>query len=62
MTNKTYFEGKAYTEEDLIMISALSHYSYCPRRCALIHIEEMWEENRFTAEGSTMCFVRGSAP
>jgi CRISPR-associated exonuclease Cas4 len=54
MTNKTYFEGKAYTEEDLIMISALSHYSYCPRRCALIHIEEMWEENRFTAEGRLM--------
>jgi CRISPR-associated exonuclease Cas4 len=38
-------------EDDLIMISALAHFSYCPRRCALIHIEQAWEENVFTAEG-----------
>jgi CRISPR-associated exonuclease Cas4 len=38
----------------LIAISALSHYSYCPRRCALIHIEQVWIENRFTAEGRIM--------
>jgi CRISPR-associated exonuclease Cas4 len=38
-------------EDELIAISALSHYSYCPRRCALIHIEQVWAENRFTAEG-----------
>lgn len=38
-------------EDELIAISALSHYSYCPRRCALIHIEQVWTENRFTAEG-----------
>jgi CRISPR-associated exonuclease Cas4 len=41
-------------EDDLIMLSALPHYSFCPRRCALIHIEQMWEENRFTAEGRIM--------
>lgn len=32
-------------------ISALSHMLYCPRRCALIHIERQWVENRFTMEG-----------
>lgn len=41
-------------EEELIMISALTHYMYCPRRCALIHIEQLWEENLFTAEGRIM--------
>ena len=41
-------------EDELIAISALSHYSYCPRRCALIHIEQAWTENRFTAEGRIM--------
>ena len=41
-------------EDELIAISALSHYSYCPRRCALIHIEQVWTENRFTAEGRIM--------
>jgi CRISPR-associated exonuclease Cas4 len=41
-------------EDDLIMISALAHYNYCPRRCALIHIEQFWNENIFTAEGHIM--------
>ncbi|MDR2156096.1 MAG: CRISPR-associated protein Cas4 [Burkholderiaceae bacterium] len=37
--------------EDLISISALQHYLYCPRQCALIHIEQLWAESRHTAEG-----------
>lgn len=36
---------------DLIPISSLQHYLYCPRQCALIHIEQQWAENRQTAEG-----------
>ncbi len=40
-----------YTEDDLVMISALQHYLFCPRQCALIHIEQLWLENRLTAEG-----------
>ncbi len=40
--------------DDLVPISALPHFSYCPRRCALIHVEQVWEENRFTAEGRIM--------
>ncbi|MCX5814344.1 MAG: CRISPR-associated protein Cas4 [Proteobacteria bacterium] len=56
MTNTTY---KTYTEskdsqDDLIMISALAHFYYCKRRCALIHIEQIWNENVFTAEGRIM--------
>ena len=43
-----------YTEEDLIMISALQHISFCERQCALIHIEQIWDENRATAEGRIM--------
>lgn len=38
-------------EAELVPISALQHLLYCPRRCALIHIERQWSENRFTAEG-----------
>lgn len=37
--------------EDLLPISALQHYAYCPRQFALIHVEQVWAENRFTAEG-----------
>lgn len=38
-------------DEDLIPISALQHFLYCPRQCALIHIERQWAESRHTAEG-----------
>lgn len=43
-----------YTEADYIMLSALQHYQFCPRQCALIHIEQQWAENRFTAEGKVL--------
>jgi len=39
---------------DLIPISALQHFVFCPRQCALIHIEGAWAENRLTVEGSLM--------
>ena len=34
------------------MISALNHYLYCPRRCALVHVEQVWDENLYTMRGS----------
>lgn len=39
--------------EDLLQIplSALQHYSYCPRQCALIHQEQTFTENVFTLRG-----------
>ncbi len=37
--------------DDAIMISALQHYSYCPRQCALIHVEQAWDENVYTLRG-----------
>lgn len=39
---------------ELIAVSALNQYAYCPRRCALIFIEQVWSENAFTAEGRIM--------
>ncbi len=41
----------SYAEEDLLPISALQHVLFCERQCALIHIEGLWEENLYTAEG-----------
>ncbi|MGQ3684046.1 MAG: CRISPR-associated protein Cas4 [Candidatus Loosdrechtia sp.] len=34
-----------------IMVSALEHYSYCPRQCALIHVEQTFDENLYTLRG-----------
>jgi CRISPR-associated exonuclease Cas4 len=42
----------AWTDDDLIPISALEHYSYCPRQCGLIHLEQVWSENGSTTRGS----------
>lgn len=38
-------------EEGLIPLSALQHHLFCPRQCALIHVEGLWAEDGATAEG-----------
>jgi CRISPR-associated exonuclease Cas4 len=38
--------------DNLVMISALQHWSYCPRQCGLIHLEQIFDENLFTLKGS----------
>jgi CRISPR-associated exonuclease Cas4 len=43
-----------YCEDDLIQISALQHVCFCERQYALIHLEGIWEDNRFTAEGGML--------
>jgi CRISPR-associated exonuclease Cas4 len=40
-----------YSDADLLPLSALQHLVYCERQCALIHLDRVWVENRFTAEG-----------
>ncbi|MCY2953162.1 MAG: CRISPR-associated protein Cas4 [Planctomycetota bacterium] len=44
----------AFSDDDLLPISALQHLVYCPRQCALIHVERLWAENQFTAEGRVL--------
>jgi CRISPR-associated exonuclease Cas4 len=43
-----------YSESDLLPLSALQHLVFCERQCALIHIEQVWRENQFTAEGRAL--------
>ena len=35
-------------------LSALQHLLFCERQCALIHLDQEWKENRFTAEGRVL--------
>jgi CRISPR-associated exonuclease Cas4 len=42
------------TDQEPIPLSALQHAVYCLRQAALIHLERLWEENRFTAEGHVL--------
>ena len=43
-----------FSEDELIPISVLQHYSFCPRQVALIHLEQLWEENLYTAQGNVL--------
>lgn len=38
-------------DDDLVMISALEHWSYCPRQCGLIHLEQTFTDNVYTIRG-----------
>lgn len=40
-----------YKESEYLLLSGLQHIRFCPRQCALIHIEQLWTENFFTASG-----------
>ena len=41
-------------EEEYLLISGIQHFCFCRRQWALIHIEDAWNENQFTAEGRLM--------
>jgi CRISPR-associated exonuclease Cas4 len=41
-------------DEELLPVSALQHFVFCPRQCALIHLEQAWSDNCLTAEGQLL--------
>ncbi len=43
-----------YDESELIPISALQHFVFCPRQCALIFIEGIWKDNSLTVQGTNL--------
>ncbi len=40
--------------DDSFPLSALQHFAFCPRQCALIHVERQWAENTLTAQGRVL--------
>lgn len=43
-----------YLEEDYLQLSGIQHFEFCRRQWALIHIEQLWEENYLTVSGDIM--------
>jgi CRISPR-associated exonuclease Cas4 len=39
-------------DDDFQLISSLNHLLFCERRCALLRLEQVWVENRYTLEGT----------
>ena len=43
-----------YSDDDMLMLSGIQHFRFCPRQWALIHLEQQWDDNHLTVEGSLM--------
>ena len=43
-----------YDDDQMLMLSGIQHYMYCPRQWALIHIEQQWDENRWQRKIETL--------
>ncbi|KJS20065.1 MAG: CRISPR-associated protein Cas4 [Clostridiaceae bacterium BRH_c20a] len=43
-----------FNDEDLLALSGIQHFAFCPRQWALIHIEKQWTENLLTVEGKQL--------
>jgi len=43
-----------YNEDDFLQLAGIQHFAFCRRQWALIHIEQAWLENYYTAEGRLM--------
>lgn len=41
-----------YSDDDMLMLSGIQHFRFCPRQWAMIHMEQQWADNRLTAEGT----------
>ena len=46
--------GADITIDFSITLSSLQHYAYCPRQFGLIHLEQAWSDNHFTAQGNVL--------
>src|SRR5699024_4994050 len=44
----------SYKEDDYLMLSGIQHYYFCKRQWGLIHIDQQWAENTYTAEGQQL--------
>jgi CRISPR-associated exonuclease Cas4 len=43
-----------YSEDDMLMLSGIQHFMFCPRQWALDHLEMQWKDNRLTIEGDIL--------
>lgn len=43
-----------FDPDDYLMLSGIQHYVFCPHQWAMIHIEQKWDDNRFTVEGQIL--------
>jgi len=43
-----------FSDDELLLLSGIQHYAFCERQWGLIHVEQLWAENRLTIEGQIL--------
>lgn len=43
-----------YTEDEMIPLSGIQHFLFCSRQWGLIHLEQQWQDNILTVEGTLL--------
>ncbi|WP_308763832.1 CRISPR-associated protein Cas4 [uncultured Bacteroides sp.] len=43
-----------YDDENMLMLSGIQHFMFCPRQWGLIHLSQEWEDNSLTTEGQLL--------
>lgn len=43
-----------YTDDDMLILSGIQHFRFCPRQWALMEIDRQWADNRLTIEGQQL--------
>ncbi len=43
-----------YSEDELLQLSGIQHFAFCPRQWALIQLDQIWEDNYLTSEGTML--------
>ena len=41
-----------YADDDLLSLSGIQHFAFCPRQWALTHVDRQWHDNYLTIEGT----------
>ncbi len=49
-------------ENEVLLLSGIQHFAYCPRQWSMIHIEQQWNENGKTADGRILHQVAHNGP
>lgn len=43
-----------YSDDEMLMLSGIQHFLFCPRQWALIHVEQLWKDNHLTLQGNLL--------
>ncbi len=52
--NSSDNESHRYGDDEMLMLSGIQHYRFCPRQWALAYVEQQWQDNHLTILGNQL--------